>query len=258
MRTILFLLSLLLGVPGGRADVREWTLPLPAELRRLAGGGKAAAVREALALIATPPGFDPARSWPVLLVSATSDPGYNSSRVHARQFVAAAAAAGWVVLAADPPAAVPPSLDTNELRYALALAALRDLARDWPGVEKWPLALAGHSGGAKRSGWLGAMFARDGRLPVGLYQSGCNAATAAEAVNLYDPPRREFRRVPVFLSSGTEDRIATLRDHERVEIALRADSFQHVRREVFNGRHVLHVPHAALALAWFDERRGVK
>jgi len=65
-----------------------------------------------------------------------------------------------------------------------------------------------------------------------------------------------IRRVPVFLSSGTEDRIATGRDHERVETALRADGFKHVRREVFAGRHVLHVPHAALA--WFDELRGAK
>lgn len=256
MRLIFVLLVCALAGTGLGADVREWTSLLAPELRRLAGRGNLSRLTTVHAFVATPPGFDPARPWPVLLVSATSDPGYNSSRVHARQFVAVAAAAGWVVLAADPPAALPPSLDTNEIRYALALAALRDLARDWPGVEQWPLALAGHSGGAKRTGWLGAMFARDGRLPVGLFQSGCNAGTAAAAINRYDPPRREFRRVPVFLSSGDADRIATVRDHEVVETALRANGFTRVRREVFAGGHVLHAPHAALALAWFDGLRG--
>ncbi len=256
MRLIFLLLGCVLAAAGLAADVREWTSPLSPELRRLAGLGSLSRLTTVHALVATPPGFDPARPWPVLLVSATSDPGYNSSRVHARQFLAIAAAAGWVVLAADPPSPLPPQLDTNEIRHALALAAFRDLARDWPGVEKWPLALAGHSGGAKRTGWLGAMFARDGRLPVGLFQSGCNASTADAAINRYGPPRREFRRVPVFLSSGDADRIATVRDHALVEKTLREDGFTRVRREVFAGGHVLHTPHAALALAWFDELRG--
>lgn len=258
MRLILLLLGGVLAGPGLGADVREWTSPLSPELRRLAGKGNLSRLTTVHALVATPPGFDPARPWPVLLVSATSDPGYNSSRVHARQFIEVAAAAGWVVLAADPPAPLPPRLDTNEIRHALAVAAFRDLARDWPGVEKWPLALAGHSGGAKRAGWLGAMFARDGRLPVGLFQSGCNASTAAAALNQYAPPRREFCRVPVFLSSGDADRIATVRDHQVVETGLRAHGFTRIRREVFAGAHVLHTPHAALALAWFDELRGAE
>jgi hypothetical protein len=201
---------------------------------------------------AVPTGFAPGRSWSILLISATSDPGYNSSTRHLRDFAPAATTAGWVVVAADPPASVPPLLDSNELRHAMARAALDHLATIWPGSDKWPVALGGFSGGAKRSGWLAAMFARDGRMPIGIFQGGCNAATAAEAVNIYGPPRKVFRAVPVFLSSGDTDRIATPAQHRAVAAALRADGFTHVRLETYAGRHLLNPAHVTEALRWFE------
>ncbi len=235
--------------PGG--EPVELAVPLSDALRRVAGNGKRSSHQTARIAYAVPPGFDSAHPWPILLISATSDPSYNSSTRHLRDFAAAATAEGWVVVAADPPKPVPLGLDSNELRYALARAALDHLAILWPGSDRWPLALGGFSGGAKRSGWLAAMFARDGRVPIGIFQGGCNAATAADAVNIYGPPRRAFRAVPIFLSSGETDRISTSRDHEEVATALRADGFSRVRLESYAGGHVLAPAHVGAALRWF-------
>ncbi|HEV8689061.1 MAG TPA: hypothetical protein VGQ91_02100, partial [Ideonella sp.] len=85
------------------AEPTQLRIELPAEMRMLAGqGGRPSRVKEALVSVAWPPGFDAQREWPVLVVNATSDPGYNSSRALAAQYRASAAAAGWVVVAADP------------------------------------------------------------------------------------------------------------------------------------------------------------
>lgn len=252
VRTAILLVALTAMVAAQPADPIELTVPLSDGLRRMAGGGKLSPLKSAQIAYAVPPGFDPGRAWPILLISATSDPGYNSSTQHLRDFAPTATAEGWVVVAADPPANVPPTLDSNELRHALAKAALDHLASFWSGSEKWPLALGGFSGGAKRSGWLAAMFARAGRAPIGIFQGGCNAATAAEAVNIYGPPRKVFRAVPVFLSSGDTDRIATPAQHRAVAAALRADGFAHVRLEVYAGRHLLYPDHVTEALRWFE------
>lgn len=235
--------------PGG--EPVELSVPLSDTLRRVAGNGKRSSHQTARIAYAVPPGFDPARPWPILVISATSDPSYNSSTLHLRDFATAATAEGWVVVAADPPRPVPLGLDSNELRYALARAALAHLATLWPGSDRWPLAFGGFSGGAKRSGWLAAMFARDGRVPIGIFQGGCNAATTAEAVNIYGPPRRAFRAVPVFLSSGEADGIATPGEHRMVATVLRADGFSRVRFETYAGGHVLDPAHVGAALRWF-------
>jgi hypothetical protein len=224
---------------------------VPDEWRRMAGGGKRGAAKGAMIAYATPPGFDPGRVWPILIVSATSDPGYNSSVAHLEDFLPASRSAGWVLLAADPLVAAPPPLDTNERRYAHARAALEHLRSIWPGSEKWPIALGGYSGGAKRSGWLAALFARDGRMPIGIFQGGCNAATVVESVNIYSPPRGPFRSVPVYLSSGEADGISTPGHHRQVATALHADGFGHVRLAHHAGGHRLHLPHVEEALAWF-------
>lgn len=229
----------------------ELSVPLSDALRRLAGNGKRSSHQTARIAYAVPPEFNPARPCPILVISATSDPSYNSSILHLRDFAKAATVEGWVVVAADPPRPVPLGLDSNELRYALARAALDHLATLWPGSDQWPLALGGFSGGAKRSGWLAAMFARDGRLPIGIFQGGCNAATTAEAVNIYGPPRRAFRTVPVFLSSGETDGISTPGQHRAVATALRADGFSRVRLESYAGGHVLDPAHVGAALRWF-------
>src|SRR3954452_16000535 len=90
-------------VPALKPDeLLEFRVELPADLHGLAGK-----VRVARVAVATPAAFGPAQPWRVLIVNATSDPGYQSSRALMAAYRAAATGAGWVVLAADPDTEVP-------------------------------------------------------------------------------------------------------------------------------------------------------
>jgi hypothetical protein len=242
-------------IPPG--EVMAFTVPLTLSQRRYIGGGRVANTDRALCAVAVPPGFDPGRTWPVLLVSATSDPGYNSSRVWLKErFAETALAAGWVVVAADPPTPQPPAVDTPELRYTLLVAALEELERRWPALHDWPLAFGGFSGGSKHSVFIAALFAKAGRPGFGLFLGGCNANVGDDALSRFSPPRREFLRTPVFISGGDTDAVATPVEQARVEASMRGEGFVRVRRESYVGGHVFHAPHLAVALQWFDELRA--
>lgn len=244
-------LTMAMTAHGAGDTITRLEVPLSLAQRKLIGGGRPAPISYCRVAYVLPPNFDATRSWPILIVSATSDPEFNSSIRHLEAYVEGAAAEGWVLLAADPPTVPAVGLDTNELRFALVSAALDELKRRWPDSASWPIALAGFSGGSKRSGWLAAMFAERGRMPIGVFQGGCNRATLVDAIKLYRPPRRAFREIPVFLSSGLRDTISTPGEHRAVERALRADGFSHVRLETYDGEHRMHRAHVAEALRWF-------
>lgn len=238
-------------------EITPFTVELTPEQRRTIGRGRTSRTDRALCAVGLPAGFDPARAWPILMVSSTSDPGFNSSRHWlAERYAATALAAGWIVLAADPPTPQPPALDAPQLRHTLAAAALAHLARTWPGFAEWPLACGGFSGGSKHSVHLAAQFARDRREIVGLFLGGCNEDVAPLALNLFSPPRRAFRQVPVFISGGDADPIAAPADQRQVAASLRGNGFARVRFESYPGGHEFYVPHLAAALAWFDELRA--
>src|SRR5262245_63200793 len=74
--------------------IHETVVALPTALREVAGGGQPSPVTHAVVAIALPSGFDPAGAWPVLVVSATSDPGFNSSRALMREYADTATGAG--------------------------------------------------------------------------------------------------------------------------------------------------------------------
>ena len=244
-----------LAIPPG--EVVEFTAPLNDELRRFEStDDQPHDFTAALGIVAVPKDFSPDREWPVLLVSATSDLGYNSSRRLLRQFAAPALKAGWIVIAADPPRNVEPVADTDQLRYALLTAALNRLQAEWPGLAHWPRAFGGFSGGAKRSAILGAYSTLLGHPPIGFYQAGCNAAVLAQVLTIPDLPKKPFRATPVFLSSGRQDRIAPPDVMQSVADELTSAGFGAVKIERFDGGHEVCVPHIEEALRWFADERA--
>ena len=104
-----------------------------------------------------PPNFDSRRVWPILIVTATKDPGHTAPS-DAPWYHAAAAAEGWIVLATD--ATVRPRNDSVSWRLALLAAGLDVVHHEWPKSAQWPVAFAGISGGAKCAQWLGAILAQ--------------------------------------------------------------------------------------------------
>ncbi|MEJ1973384.1 MAG: hypothetical protein WDM96_13265 [Lacunisphaera sp.] len=241
--------------PGLRpGEVVEFAAPLDAELRRFASTTEQPSeFTEALGAVAVPKDFSPDREWPVLLVSATSDPGYNSSRQLLRQFAAPALAAGWIVIAADPPRDVEAAADTDQLRYALLAAALNRLQAEWPASRAGRAPSADFPAAPKRSAILGAFSTLLGHPPIGFYQAGCNQAVLRFVLTLPGLPRSQFLATPVFLSSGRQDPIAPSDVMQTVADDLARAGFGAVKLERFGGGHEVNVPHIEEALRWFAE-----
>jgi predicted esterase len=258
MDRFLVLLSALLAVfPANAATalkaggLSEFNVELPSELRQVAGRGQLSPVAHALVTFAVPVGFDAARGYPVMIISATSDPQYHSSRSLLHAYAETAFAGGWILVAADPAEEVSVERDDVGLRYALNAAALAALTSQWSGAGKAPLAFGGFSGGAKYSGWLAAAFASQGRSIIGIYLAGINSDTIVPAARHFNVLNETFRRIPVFLQSGEKDEIATPADHQGVRDELQRAGFKYVRFERVAGSHEVDPVPLRAALDWF-------
>jgi len=241
--------------PGGMV---EFLVEMPQTLREFAAGGRTSPVKNVRVAVVVPADFDPARVWPVMVISATSDPEYNSSCVLLGQYARAALATGWILLAADPQEKVGLAEDNLQLRFALAGTGLSGLEQLWPGAAKAPLAFGGYSGGAKHSGWLTAEFAAQGRLAIGVFQGGINKETVALAGRRLNVLNEAYRRIPIYLQGGTKDEIATPEAHRAVAAALKRSGFVHVRLEFNEARHAIDARQLQHALAWFSELAALK
>jgi hypothetical protein len=219
-------------------------LEVPLSVRRAAEADKGVHLTKARLAIAVPKGFDPQKSWPVLIINNTLDASNIDSM---NQFKQAALEAGWIIMAADP-------MDTEKgdkggWRWPTIAAAMDYLTAAWPAAKDWPIAVGGMSGGGKNSAFIAADFARERHRLIGILMMGCNQDMATVAFHKSAPPN--FLGVPVFLSSGKSDTIATPSQHEDVKSSLRATGFQKVRLESFAGAHDIYQPHITESLEWF-------
>jgi len=202
------------------------------------------------ALLMFPKGFDPARSWPILIVTSTSDRD-RTSPMDAPWYRDAAMVEGWVVLATD--ATIRPRTDSVSWRLAMLTAGLQMIRDNWPQSARWPVAFAGFSGGAKTSGFLGAMLAKNRGFKIcGFFLAGINADRLSVAYHDYQPPA-DFLSIPVWMSSGTADQIARPGAEEGVFYSLKRTGFQQVRLEHFSGGHAVNSAEVQRALHWFRE-----
>jgi hypothetical protein len=202
------------------------------------------------ALIFFPKNFDPARSWPILIVTSTAD-FERTSIMDAPFYQDAATNEGWIVLATD--ATIRPRVDTVDWRLAILTAALQMMRNDWPQSAQWPVAFAGFSGGAKQSGPIAAMLAGNRGFRIcGLFLAGMNSDRLSAAYKEYHPPL-DFLGIPVWLSSGTGDQIARPGQQESVYYSTKQTGFEHVRLEKFSGGHEVSSLEVQRALHWFRE-----
>jgi hypothetical protein len=196
--------------------------------------------------VVVPPGFDPSKSWPILVINNT-ETYPNIDSLH--EFKDAATGAGWIALAGDPVAAEKGK--NGGWREACSVGALDAMAAAWPGAQKWPVVCGGMSGGAKNSAFVAASVAKAHYHLIGMLMMGCNQDMASVAMRKTSPPN--FLGVPVFLSSGKADTIATPAMTDYVKESLRRSGFRKVRLETHDDAHVVHQPHITAALQWFLE-----
>jgi hypothetical protein len=233
--------------PGGKIEIRFPVSKYFQDVAAQAGNPRPETGR---AVLAFPAGFDPSRAWPILIVTSTSD--FNrTSAMDVDWYRAPGTGEGWIVLGSD--ATIVPRIDSTQWRLGLLGAALEAIRKEWPQSAKWPVAFAGFSGGSKRSGLLGAMLAKSGSVRVcGFFLSGINEDRLGEAYKTYQPGRG-FLEVPVWLSSGASDTIATPQAHNLVKASLERTGFKRVRLEQFGGGHQLKMSEVRRALQWFRQ-----
>lgn len=233
--------------PGGKIEIRFPVSKYFQDIASQAGNPRPETGR---AVLTFPSGFDPSRTWPILIVTSTSD--FNrTSAMDVDWYRKPATAEGWVVLGSD--ATIAPRIDSTQWRLGLLGAALEAIRKDWPQSARWPVAFAGFSGGSKRSGVLGAMLAKSGSVRVcGFFLSGINEDRLGESFRTYQPGRG-LLEVPVWLSSGASDPIATPAAHNLVKASLERVGFKRVRLEQFTGGHQLKLSEVRRALQWFRE-----
>jgi hypothetical protein len=233
--------------PGGTLDIR---FPIDKAFQDAAAEGGNPRPVQGRALVSFPKGFDPARPWPILIVSSTTD-SQRTNIMDAPFYQQPAAIEGWIVLATD--ATIRAREDSTGWRLAQLAAALQALRKDWPQSAHWPIAYAGWSGGAKRSGVLGAMLASTNAVkPCGFFLAGINDDRLSVAYKTYHPPP-DFLNTPIWLSSGMSDPRAPYTAHEHVRASLVNTGFKRVRLQTFQGGHEVDPAQVQLALRWFRQ-----
>jgi len=238
-------------VQGGK--MVDISFPVPKYFQDIATQDGNPRVETGRIVLTFPPGFDPARRWPILIVTSTSD-FHRTSPMDVEWYRPPADAEGWMILASD--ATIKPRQDSTPWRLAMLGAALETLRREWPQSAKWPVAFAGFSGGSKRSGLVGAMLAKNGGINIcGFFLAGINEDRLGPAYKTYQPAA-SFLNIPIWISGGMDDPIATPSLEGAVQVSLQRTGFKRVRLEHFTGSHQLKRSEVRLALRWFRELGG--
>jgi hypothetical protein len=111
-------------VQGGKSV--EIRFPVAKYFQDMAAQSGNPRVETGRAVVTFPPGFDPARPWPILIVTSTTD--FNrTSPMDAEWYRPAADAEGWMILASD--ATVKARVDSTPWRLAMLAAALEVAGR---------------------------------------------------------------------------------------------------------------------------------
>ena len=236
------------GVPVRPGDTISAAVPLsdPEKTYAAIGGNRVPA--NAIAVLAVPRGFDPRKSWPVLVVFSTSD-AQRENRGDIPFYLTAALSENWLILTGDGPER--PHDDSTGWRAAMTLAALDALHRSFPGSNEWPVACAGISGGAKRACLIAPLLAATGNRVVGLYLAGVNEDMLGQGYRTFHPGTG-FLSTKIFITSGQSDTIATPAQTARVRTSIERNGFRQVRLEMFPEGHRVKRPLTVEALRWFQ------
>lgn len=225
---------------------------LPLERAALAEIRSIDAERVALA-VGFPKGFEPARSYPILVTQVTANHRRSNIEELAR-YAPTALELGYVVLTAQ--SVRWPARDEDDTivhRYASLRAALRWLGREAPGSAGWPVVVAGFSGGAKISQALAFSLMLEQRRVLGVFLGGCNEDHSHVLLGEFPALRERFAQVAFFLSAGEQDAIAPPAAVGSVAQQLRASGARHVEVATHARGHYLDTQHLGRALRWFEK-----
>jgi hypothetical protein len=207
-------------------------------------------------LLGVPDDFQPgSKPYPILIVTATAD-GKASSIATARRFVGPALEQGFVVMAVDGEFGKPSVTDRPDYRWALAATGRDALEKEWPGAKQWPVATGGTSGGGGYASFNALKLVGERADFIGLFLAVSGWTPAKFVRDVKGLPVAEAHKMPIFLSAGTKDPVATPEVTDGAKHAMEHEGFKNLRFEHFDGGHELYQPHLQEALAWFLSRDG--
>jgi len=241
------------GVPFSPGSTVKANVPLSAQEKSYAAQGGNPVPLNAVAMLATPANFDPRKSWPVLVPCSTSDFKRQNKDDLVQFYQRVGLAEGWVLLAGDGPQHA--RNDTAAWRLAMTLAAIDALHHSFAGSDKWPMACAGFSGGAKGVGSIAPVLARNGCRITGLYLTGVNQDYLSPGYARAQPGAA-FLSTPIYVSAGHDDRVATLEQQYDVAGSIKRTGFSRVRIGTFRGTHEVNDAQTSIALRWFRGLQG--
>src|SRR3954464_5840057 len=149
------------GVPVTSGATVQVSVPLNAQEKAYVAEGGNTVPPYTVAVLAVPPGFDPKKSWPVLVAFSSTDNQRQNRDALKFAYRRVALAEGWVVIAGDGPAPASHA-DSTGWRTGHTLAALGGRHRSFPGSTQWPVTCAGHSGGSKRATYIFPLLSLSG------------------------------------------------------------------------------------------------
>ncbi|MEO8178171.1 MAG: hypothetical protein ABI895_04985 [Deltaproteobacteria bacterium] len=201
--------------------------------------------------VAFPDALDPEQDHPILITQVTAD-HYRPNIAELTEYAPTALEQGYVVLTAQG-IPWPEREESGTLlhRYATLRAALRWLASEIPQSERWPLVLAGFSGGAKISQALAVSLMLEERRVAGVFLGGCNEDHSRLLLAQYPTVKERFSQIAFFLSAGADDRIAPPAAVRAVAEQLRSSGVKRQELSVHPGGHRLDARDLSLALRWF-------
>lgn len=206
----------------------------------------AAGITYVSAVLVVPEGWDIRPRVPLLIVCSPSGAPAIPSLAG---YTNAALAEGWAVLAADGPP-VPFEQDTVMWNWGAVGSALAYVHTALPTTRRWPVAVGGFSGGAKRAACVAAAALQARYELIGIFLGGCNEDRASTGMLLFSPGP-QFLKTPVFLGNGDTDPIAGPAHGAAVRASLERSGFSRLRAEVCQGGHRLEPLQVREALAWF-------
>jgi hypothetical protein len=238
------------GAPFSPGSTVQANVPLSALEKSYAAQAGNAVPANAVAVLATPSAFDPAKSWPVLVTCSTSDAKRQNRDDLVEFYRRIGLPEGWVLLAGDGPQH--PKNDNVAWREAMTMAAVDALHRSFPASKNWPIACAGFSGGGKAVGYVAPFLAKNGCHIIGIYITGANEDHLSDGYRTLRPGA-DFLNTPIYVSAGHDDRIATLEQQYAVAGAIKRTGFKRIRIGTFRGGHEANGPQTSIALHWFRD-----
>ena len=213
-------------------------------------------------LLVLPNDFDPTgKGCPLLVVSATTDGGGSSVGSGKANNLPDAISKGFAVMAVDGEFGRPDGEgDSTEFRWALTASGLSAINKEWPKSKTWPIVSAGVSGGGGYASHQAMMLIQKQAPVIGLLL----AVTGWDPTDFPDvlqrTPFTPLHNLPIFISAGESDSIATKEVTDKMHQDVTGKGFRKVRFEHFAGGHELNRQHLQTALAWFleenDKSRG--